>query len=161
MEWKVVKILILFSTLGFALTCEEDYSFLCEGVPINNYVRNVTACNAWIQCKENGVIVPGFCEDSLFFDQEKQSCVTIENANCYSCPVQKEHGYYPVENSCNRYIRCLQGVATEHICSNGKQFNPLTSRCEFGVNCEISFKCPQDLGPEGFYAFHDPSNCSM
>lgn len=102
------------------------------------------------------------------FDETKQICTTLSNLSeeCYSCPDKTAFlASYARENSCNRYIRCLRGVATEQICDPGLQFSNETNQCELesDVGCTESeaLQCPKKIQPGDFYAINDSANCSM
>ena len=58
----------------------------------------------------------------------------------FQCPDEFE-GYYPHLYSCDRYWKCLEGVAEEKLCGNGLAFDDsdptfTTENCEYTYNVE-------------------------
>jgi len=163
-----MKYFVFIGILGVLISigCAQNIpSFLCDGVPAEEFVRNVTDCKSWIKCKATGPI-QGFCQDPYYFDEFNQICTTAAKAACYSCPdPTKFIALYPVENSCNRYVRCLRGIATDQICDEGLQFNNATEQCEpeADVGCAVSnvLTCPKTIRPGGFYAINNETDCSI
>ena len=58
----------------------------------------------------------------------------------FSCPDEFE-GYYPHLYSCDRYWKCLEGIAEEKLCGNGLAFDDsdptfTTENCEYSYNVQ-------------------------
>lgn len=142
--------------------CQQFQQFQCDGVRVNDYVRNVSDCRGWIRCKGDGVIATGLCPDSYYFNELRQKC-TQDNSTCFKCPDSLGISNVYVENSCNRYIRCIRNIPTEQICEEGLQFNQDFQQCDLEsvVGCTKKTTCSVNIPDGDFYAFTDPLNCSM
>lgn len=136
MELKCVQVLLIGICCGFLTCCIAQIDIQrqkvwCEGIKENTYLRNATDCRVWIRC--NGPNYPpssGFCPNPSFFSVEQQRCTSQNDANCFVCPDTTSSSYETVANSCNRFIRCNNGVPSETSCGIGMGFNPETNRCE-------------------------------
>lgn len=159
----LILVAIFCAFLNNSFCQEVGHEFRCDGVRENDYVRNVSDCNAWIRCKANGTIASGVCPDLYYFNHLTQKC-TKDNSSCYTCP-DSETGFSNeyIVNSCNRFIRCIKNVATEQLCEEGLQFNQNTGQCdhESEVGCTKNFTCSLNLREGEFYAINHPANCSM
>ncbi|XP_066261760.1 chondroitin proteoglycan-2-like [Euwallacea similis] len=45
-------------------------------------------------------------------------------------------GQFPINNSCNKYVNCWNGVAIEQSCSSGFHFNPIKLYCDYPANVD-------------------------
>lgn len=159
---KLVLLAIFCAFLNNSFGQQAVQPFQCADVRENDYIRNVSDCRGWIRCKANGIIASGLCPEPYYFDEFSQKCIG-NNSGCFSCRDSPAFYNEYVENSCNRFIRCIKTIATEQICDDGLQFNPTTGQCdlEANVQCTKTFVCSLNVPAEGFYAVHDPANCSM
>lgn len=159
----LIGILFAFLSSCFAqVSPPEIPPHVCKDVTPMNYVRNVNDCTGWIRCRGTESPVFGNCPSPYYFDQTGPVCTYQDSVNCFECP-KLGLSWEPVEGSCNRFIRCTMGTASEEICPDNLQFNPVT-QCdlESNVKCVVDAPCPAVLPPGTlFTASHDPTNCSM
>lgn len=55
-----------------------------------------------------------------------------------SCP--ERNGRYPVQNQCDAYIECIDGIAEEKLCPEGLYFNP-EARFNYPCGYPIDIDC--------------------
>jgi len=135
---------------------------ICEGVPPNTFIPDVSRCNAWFRCTSNGP-VPGTCPSPWLFHPITLECDWEQNVNCFECPLASPIISFPVAGSCVQFIRCVNGFATQEVCQSGLHFNNATGQCDLPANarCELTFQCPVNIPPGQFVAFRDTANCSV
>lgn len=154
---------ILFSILSSAFAQQVIPTFICDGVQNNTYVRNVSDCSGFIRCGGPDGPIGGFCPTPYYFNSTRQVC-TVDSVQCFNCSSTGLINI-PVENSCSRFIRCLNGIPSEGICPDELQFNPITTQCdlETSVGCKTveSSLCPPNLPTDQVFAYNDARNCSM
>ncbi|KAJ6647233.1 Peritrophin-1 [Pseudolycoriella hygida] len=134
---------------------------ICHGVPVNTFIRDVSACNAWFRCTANGP-VPGTCPSPWLFNPTTQECDWEQNVQCFTCPITVPIVNIAVNGSCVGFIRCINGRASQHACQNGLLFNSATGQCDLpeNVDCRIEFTCPPNIPPGQMVAFRSDTNCS-
>merc|ERR1719367_1999523 len=97
-------------------------------------------------------------------------CAKAQFVDNFVCPDEFE-GYYPHLYSCDRYWKCIDGVATLETCGNGLAFDDTdptfaTEHCEYTHNIDCGGRtdfeppisapnCPRLNG-----IFEDPENCA-
>lgn len=134
---------------------------ICEGVPVNSFIRDVSRCDGWVRCSSNGP-VHGVCDSPWLFNAVTGACDWPENVQCFTCsntiPIQS----IPVNGSCIQFIRCINGRATQQACQNGLHFNAATEQCDLPENarCTIQFSCPANIPPGTMVTFRSQTNCS-
>lgn len=126
--------------LNYNLAQQNILNAWCDGIPVNTYIRNESNCRHWIRCNGSRPPSSGFCPSPSYFSLELQRCTSESVAKCFICPSTTSITFEVVENSCKRFIRCVNGVASELICGAGMAFNPGTERCEseFHQECTVS-----------------------
>jgi len=134
---------------------------ICQGVPDNTFIPNVSQCNGWFRCTPNGP-VPGTCPSPWLFNPETLECDWEANVRCFTCPLTEPIWSMPVPGSCVQFIRCINGHATQEVCQSGLHFNNATQQCDLPANarCEITFTCPSNIPPGQMVSFRSDTNCS-
>lgn len=135
---------------------------ICQGVPHNTFIRDVSNCRNWFRCTPNGP-VPGTCPDPWFFNGNTQECDWEYNVQCFACRTTVPVESIPIEGQCEGFIRCVNGRATQHACQNGLLFNNATQQCDLpeNVNClPQEFTCPPNIPPGQLVTFRSQTNCS-
>lgn len=139
--------LLLIGILFVQLSCgsaEQDIQkSWCDGVTVNTYIRNVSDCRIWIRCNGQNSPTSGYCPNPSYFSLELQRCTLESVADCFVCQNTTSISFEAIENSCNRYIRCIEGVPSEITCEAGLVFNPKTEKCDWEYNaaCNVSKYC--------------------
>lgn len=134
---------------------------ICDGVPDNTFIPDVSNCANWFRCTPNGP-VPGSCPDPWLFNPQTRECDWAANVQCFACSPTEPIRSVRVEGSCTQFIRCINGRASQHACQNGLHFNPTTEQCDLPANvgCTIQFTCPPNIPPGQMVAFRSSTNCS-
>lgn len=151
-------IAVALAVLGTAYATEIN---ICEGVPANTFIRDVSDCANWFRCTASGP-VPGRCPDPFLFNERIGECDWAENVECFQCSPTEPIRSTPVAGSCTQFIRCINGQASQHACQNGLHFNAATQQCDLpaNANCTINFSCPANIPPGQMLTFRSTTNCS-
>lgn len=136
---------------------------VCDGVPHNTFVPNLSACNGWFRCTPNGP-VGGYCPDPWLFNGPTQECDWEWNVQCFTCPITVPIVSLPVNGSCTQFVRCIGGRGTHEVCQSGLHFNPTSEQCDLPENVGCSapvFTCPPNIPPGQLVSFRSDTNCSV
>jgi len=134
---------------------------ICDGVPFNTFIPDVSRCNGWIRCTDRGPVA-GTCPEPWLFNPDTRECDWEFNVSCFRCSNTVPVESLPVSGSCVQFIRCINGRASQHACQNGLHFNPTSQQCDLpqNVGCRIEFTCPINIPPGQLVAFRSQTNCS-
>ncbi|KAG5884574.1 hypothetical protein JTB14_015415 [Gonioctena quinquepunctata] len=97
------------------------------------------------------------------------TCTVVSLAGAqFKCPAKD--GQYEDSQQCDKFYKCVDGIATSELCPDGLVFDPLIrkrNKCDqlFNVDCEdrIDLQPAQPKGvcprQNGFFAHEDPAVC--
>ena len=68
----------------------------------------------------------------------------------------------PVQNQCNQFVRCFNGLPEQHTCADGLFFDPTVGMCNLRekVECKYTVECPARQLPKPVFV-RDRLNCAM
>lgn len=155
MKWFIA---IVLAVVGTAYANEVT---ICQGIPDNTFIQDVSNCANWFRCTPNGP-VPGTCPEPWLFNPQTGGCDWAENVRCFACSPTQPIQSTRVEGSCVQFIRCINGRASQHACQNGLHFNAQSQQCDLpeNANCTVRFSCPPNIPPGQMVAFRSQTNCS-
>lgn len=76
--------------------------------------------------------------NQLFNNLLNQQQFSSKRGSSASCP--ERNGRYPVQNQCDAYIECIDGIAEEKLCPEGLFFNP-EARFNYPCGYPIDIDC--------------------
>uniref|UniRef100_A0A182REJ8 Chitin-binding type-2 domain-containing protein n=1 Tax=Anopheles funestus TaxID=62324 RepID=A0A182REJ8_ANOFN len=122
----LVAILVLVSVLALQTTAEPT----CR--PTGKYLTaNPRDCRSYYYCFE-GKAYYGICGPGHRFDESRQSCLQSTVSECFSCPASGTINM-PHPTSCQNFVLCFLGVATERQCPPGLLFNQQLRQCDLSA----------------------------
>jgi len=154
--------LFIAVALAVLTTAYGQEVHVCTGRPTGVFVRDISRCDGWFRCEQNGPVA-GNCPAPFLFNEPIQECDWDYNVQCFQCPQTQPIHHERVPGSCTQFIRCINNVASQHACQNGLQFNTVTSQCDLPANvgCTVASTCPPNIPPGQMVTFRSDTDCSV
>ncbi|XP_053657763.1 protein obstructor-E-like [Anopheles marshallii] len=134
----------------------------CVGLADGVFINDFTACNAFFTCFR-GEAFPGTCVEPFYFNEEKQLCDHPWEVKCLICPQTEDlvPTFVAIENECQFYTLCIQGIGTLRECASGLEFDSVAGNCDLAENvqCETGI-CPNNINPSLPFSVPHPTDCS-
>merc|ERR1712202_95109 len=140
---KTMSLIFLVPLSALICTVIGDLAEPCRNTGDRYFVSDSQQCDRFHMCDENGALAAEFlCEDGLVFD-------TISN-----CP--RQNGKWAVDETCNQYIDCTNGIERLVTCQNHLVFDDSTGDCEHPDAANRD-----GCTAEGLYGFSCPTGVSQ
>lgn len=126
---------------------------VCENVSDYIFVQNIEDCSKYFVCID-GQAIAQQCRSGLYFDADRQACVTTRNV-CLRCP-RNIKGNMPLPKTCDKYVSCYYGHMYLRKCESHQHFNRITGKCDAAKNVDcVDNRCSihsLDLGNATYVA---------
>ncbi|XP_017856671.1 PREDICTED: peritrophin-48-like, partial [Drosophila arizonae] len=156
------------SSLGVILEGNYNVTSVCTLVKAGTQLGSIESCDYYYVCTPNGP-VQTYCQAGYAYDYKAQTCSPSSQVQCYygvqePCSGITE-GWVPVENTCNQWIYCKNGVAGGRGSCGELTFSAQLQRCTAekcnilseGDGVTLNNIC--QVVPPNIY-FGDPYNCT-
>lgn len=137
---RMLNFIVLATLFGCAFGQFYD---ICQDKPFGAFIKDFTSCKSYIACAEKYSIY-GDCPDGLMFDEEKGMCDYADTVKCNVCPPVGLQSF-SIKGSCDKFVRCVNGVGNYMKCSAGLFFDQKLGSC----NVRHEVDCEQDICESG------------
>lgn len=155
--------------VGADLVAPEGF---CTDLPPGHYPFEGD-CNGFIYCEADGTGTAGRCIDDLHFKPganpgegvctypDLAGCDPNAGGNTTTC-AEGDFWEERVEQTCNRYIRCLNGVTEERQCSGDLHWDSATQQCTTPELSDCPYPiCSENPTPGEIEKLPHPTDCTM
>lgn len=164
---------IVFSVFFLSVVkAEYDVASYCQLVKNGTKLPSLKSCHKYYTClKEDGEFVESSCEDSEFFDKNKQDCQPADTVKCFVPEENPCEGHHEIfmsdRKDCRLWHYCENGVSLgSATCPKGQKFDVHEQSCVYGTchninddgSIELTNVC--DIMPIGIF-FADFENCAF
>ncbi|XP_058832997.1 probable endochitinase [Topomyia yanbarensis] len=125
------SLIALISLVGIGTVSAQN----CSGRPDGSFEPNSKRCDYYYSCT-GGLAIPLTCPSGYHYNPVRKQCDYPSKAGCIKCPSTGFRNL-AVDGSCNKFIQCYHGTATDRECPNGLNFDIALGQC----NLEDSVKC--------------------
>lgn len=100
---------------------------ICDNHRKYDRIRDYSDCSKYFECIE-GTPINRSCERGNKFDPNLRVC-SPDQFECFECPADAFFVDLPVDYECAQFVRCIDGIATHHVCGSGLLFDPILKKC--------------------------------
>lgn len=125
----------------------------CNGVTNFNFVASPVSCGNYYQCIDGRAYLLS-CPANRHFNEERQTCLTPEAANCIvqrndlvSCEGVDSGWFLRHPTSCSTYFQCINGGPVLVACPRGLYFDERIQSCNYPSLVDCSYTLPTEEPP--------------
>lgn len=125
----------------------------CDGVTNFNFIASPASCGNYYQCIDGNAFLLS-CPSNRHFNEERQTCLTLEEANCVaqrndlvSCDGVDNGWFLRHPTSCSTYFQCINGSPALVACPRGLYFDERIQSCNYPFYVDCSYTLPTEEPP--------------
>ncbi|XP_055536589.1 peritrophin-44-like [Wyeomyia smithii] len=125
-----MKFLVAFVCIATVLGAAS--SQVCSGKPDGSFIADDKQCNSYYSCVGE-MAIPLNCSPGYHYNAVRQICEQPSQAGCIKCPSTGFRNL-PVAGSCDKFVQCFKGVASDRVCPGGLMFDASWGQCSLEKN---------------------------